>query len=764
MLAGDFSILHRSKIYSPLKKGNQFINKVQPIPETTIFIPMMIHLNLKKIIFSAIVFLLGSFTMDAQQSITLEDIFTKGTFAAKGVAGYNSMKDGKYYCIQDAGQNLIRYAFAGGQVVDTILRASELVYNGQPLRHFNFAFSADESKLLIETQMKTIYRHSYTAQIYVFDFKTKTLVQPTKDPVMLAELSPDASKLAYVKENNLYYYHLANGTETPITSNGKINHLINGTSDWVYEEEFALTKGFYWNETGSHIAYYEFDESKVHEYEMAVYGQLYPEQNKFKYPKAGESNSVVRILVYNLSDGKSQTMDIGNETDIYIPRIYWMSPSNLCIERMNRLQNKLELLQADIQKGSTRVFYSEENKAYIDVPEIHFIQGGQSFLISSEKNGWNQLYHITSGGKLIRQITQGSWDLDQFLGFNERTKTIYYTTGENKPAERQVYAISLDGKSKRLLTAKPGWNTATFNSDYTYFLHGYSTINTPPVYTLRDGNGKEIRVLEANQELQDKMRNYGLSEAAFTPFKNAYQEELNAFMIKPSNFSAGKKYPVLMYVYGGPGHQLAVNRWMGGNYFWYQMLASKGYLIFCADGRGTGGKGEDFKKATYLQLGKYEIEDQIEMARQLGKLPYVDATRIGIWGWSFGGYMASLAISKGADVFKTAIAVAPVTNWRYYDNIYTERFMRKPQENGKNYDDNSPLQHAEKIKGNYLIIHGTADDNVHFQNTVEMVNAMINKGIKFDSEFYPNKNHGIGGAKTRLHLYDRMTRYILEKL
>lgn len=719
---------------------------------------------MRKLIYNAILITFSFTTSMAQQAITLEDIFTKGTFPAKGVPGFNSMKDGRYYCIQDADQNLIRYAFATGALVDTLLKADDLQWEGQAIKNFRFTWSADESKLLLETNLKSIYRHSYTAQVYVFDRNTKSIVQPSASPVMLAELSPDAQKIAYVKDNNLYCYDLAAKKETAITQNGKVNRIINGTTDWVYEEEFALTKGFEWNENSTHIAFYEFDETSVPEYGMPLYNKLYPEESKFKYPKAGEVNSIVRIQVYALNDGSSKVMDTGKETDIYLPRMYWVNASQVCIERMNRLQNKLELLLTDIRSGSSQVMYTEESKTYIDVPEIRFIQGGKSFLITSERSGWMHLYHHAISGKLIKQITKGNWDLDQFLGLNEKTKMVYYTSGETTSADRQVYCTSLDGKANKMLTSKPGWNAATFNSDYTFFLHVHSALNSPPVYALCDGTGKEVRLLESNEALQQKMKSFGLVNAEMSSFTNAYKENLNAFIIKPASFDPAKKYPVLMYVYGGPGHQLAVNRWMGGNYFWFQLLAQKGYMIVCTDGRGTGGKGEAFKKVTYLQLGKYEIEDQIEVARQLGKLPYVDASRIGIWGWSYGGYMSSLGISKGADIFKTAIAVAPVTNWRYYDNIYTERFMRKPQENGTNYDDNSPINHVDKIKGNYLIIHGTADDNVHFQNTVEMVNAMINKGIRFDSEMYPNKNHGIGGGKIRLHLYDRMTRFILEKL
>jgi dipeptidyl-peptidase-4 len=714
----------------------------------------------KQLLLIALSTLISVIATKAQNQITLEDIWTKGTFATKGVSGFNSMKNGAFYSVLDEKSNIIRYRFATGLPVDTIIRQSEI-----QLSRYNYSFSHDETKVLLQNNFKQIYRHSFAANIQVFDTKTRKLIQPVSDLVMLAEFSPDGNKIAYVKENNLYYYDLAAKKEIQITQDGKTNAIINGATDWVYEEEFALSKGFYWNEDGTSLAYYRFDESAVKEFSMTTWGDLYPKEYTFKYPKAGESNSVIQLFVYQIQTGTKKQLDIGAEMDIYVPRIHWTKNKNLLmIQRMNRLQNKLELLLANTQSGITNVIYNETNDAYIDVPELTFISDGKSFVINSEKSGFNHLYQYDLNGKFIRQITQGNWDVDQFYGINESQKMVYVSTSEIASTERYVYAISLDGKRKKQLTTKKGWNTATFNADYSYFLWSFSDINTPGYFALCDATGKTLRVLEDNQSLKDRMSEYPMVKAEMTTYKNVFGEALNAFVMKPLGFDAAKKYPVLMYVYGGPGHQLAVNRWMGGNYLWYQLLAAKGYMIVCVDGRGTGFKGEKFKKSTYLQLGKFEIEDQIFVAKELGKLPHVDAARIGIWGWSFGGYMSSLGITKGADVFKAAIAVAPVTNWRYYDNIYTERFMRTPQENGKSYDDNSPINHVEKIKGNYLLIHGTADDNVHFQNAVEMVNAMINKGVKFDSEFYPNKNHGIGGSKTRLHLYERMTRFILEKL
>lgn len=701
-----------------------------------------------------------------KQNISLEDIWLKNTFATKGVSGFTSLKDGKYYCELDSVQNLIRYEFSTGNEMDTLVKHFELKNNqGKEIDFSNFEFSDDENKILITTEHEQIYRHSSRSLFFVFDLKKRKLFQPINEKVRYPNFSPDGTKVAYIKENDLFYYDLFLQKEERITKDGKTNSIINGSTDWVYEEEFAIYKAFFWSLGSDKIAFYRFDESKVKEFEMTMYGKLYPEQSKFKYPKAGEDNSVLNLFVYDLRSQLLAGMDIGKESDIYIPRIKWTNDNNtLCITRLNRIQNKLELLLADANTGISKIIYTEENKYYIDINDVAFLQKNKGFLIQSERDGRNQIYQYTMNGKLINQITKGNFDVADFYGIDEKNKTIFFSSFETNPYERYVYSMGMKGTNKKKLSVKRGWNSATFNSDFTYFLNVNSNINTPSYYSLYDKLGKEIRVLETNQKAIEKLQKFTISNAEFNTIKTSEGLSLFSWIIKPINFDSTKKYPVLMYVYGGPGSQTVIDRWGGSNYLWYQMLAQKGYIIISVDNRGTGFRGEEFKKCTYLQLGKYETEDQIAAAKEIAKLPYVDASRIGIWGWSYGGYMSSLCISKGADVFKTAIAVAPVTNWRFYDNIYTERYMRTPQENGKNYDLNSPINHIEKIKGNYLIIHGTADDNVHFQNTVEMIDAMSNKGIKYDSEFYPNKNHGIGGRKTRLHLYEKMTNFLLEKL
>lgn len=723
--------------------------------------------HMKKLILSlSLPFVVGILSAQDLKPISLEDIWTKGTFMARYVSGFSSLKDGRFYCSLDEKQNLLKYEFASGKLVDTLIAQSDIksANNGSAISLDNITFSEDEKSILIATQTESIYRHSYRALYFVYQLEKKKIIKPLDEKIRFADFAPDASKIAYVKGNDLFLFDLIRMEETRITKDGKENEIVNGATDWVYEEEFAIWKGFSWNAAGDKIAFYRFDESKVKEFNMAMYGSLYPKDFKFKYPKAGEDNSSVHIYSYDLSTSLLTEIETGKEVDQYLPRFQWTKdPNVLTVQRLNRLQNKLEILLADAKNGASNIIYSEENKSYIDITDnLFFLPDGKSFLFSSEKDGYNHLYHYSLNGKMIKQITKGNWDIDEFYGYDAKSKKILYSSAEVNAAERYVYSIGINGKNKIQLTSNKGWNTASFNSDFTCFLHSFSDINTPPVYELMNADGRLLRVLEDNSSLKNKLKNYNISPAKFSSINNELGQSMNAFSIYPNAFDSTQKHPLLMYVYGGPGSQTVMNRWTGGNYLWYQMLAQQGFVILSVDGRGTGFKGEAFKKCTYLNLGKYEIEDQIYVAKKMAEFKYIDASKITLWGWSFGGYMASLGVTKGADVFTKGLAVAPVTNWRYYDNIYTERFMRKPQDNGENYDSNSPINHVEKIKGKYLIIHGTADDNVHFQNAVEMVDAMIKKGVRYDSEFYPNKNHGIGGAKTRLHLYERMTRFLLE--
>ena len=709
-----------------------------------------------------------SASLFAQKKITLEDIHLNNTFGINSVSGFVPSSDGEHYYNYEGSDTLfiVKYEYKTGKAVERVFSIYDMDINFAKAPFYRYTFSADETKLLISTDIERIYRHSTRSKYYVYDLKEKKAYNVADEKVRYSTFSPDGSKVAYVKNNNLYISFYSSNRTDLLTRDGKDDAIINGAVDWVYEEEFAMSQGFEWSPDGNKIAYYRFDESKVKKFSMDIYGSLYPEQDVFKYPKAGEDNSVVDIKIYNLENQNTIDLDEGSENDQYIPRIKWTQDANLLsFQRMNRKQNKLEIILANATDGSLKTIYTETNKYYIDITDnLTFLNDGKHFVFSSEKDGFNHLYLFTMEGKEVRQLTTGNWEVDAFYGTDEKNKYLYFTSTETSPINRELYKMDIKGIKKTQLTQGGGAHFITFNPSMTYYMDFHSTANKPYTQSIYNNKGKLVRELANNKVLEARMQEYGFSNIEFSTLKTSEGIELNYWMIKPKDFDPSKKYPLIMFVYGGPGNQQVMNRWGGSRAIWNQYMAQQGYIVACVDNRGTGGRGEEFKKLTYKQLGKYETIDQIEAAKYFGNQNYIDAARIGIWGWSYGGYMSSLCISKGADVFKSAIAVAPVTNWRYYDNIYTERYMQRPQENAAGYDDNSPINHVEKIKGNYLLIHGTADDNVHFQNSVEMVNAMIEAGIKFDSEYYPNKAHGIGGAKTQYHLYNRLSSFFLEKL
>jgi dipeptidyl-peptidase-4 len=655
-----------------------------------------------------------------------------------------------------------------------VIASSKSIFGKSETGIDDYEFSADESKLLISTDTESIYRHSSRAQYYVFNIekaKAFPLADAEKGKQRLATFSPDGEKVAFVRKNNLFISDLKYRTEVKVTSDGVDNKIINGATDWVYEEEFGFDRGFYWSPKGDRIAYYKFDESEVKQFQMAMYGDLYPEQYTFKYPKAGEANSIVNIYVYDVTANTSRMVNTGSETDIYFPRIKWTKNNDeLCIMRMNRHQNNLEFLFTNLRDNgpfeiSTRVVYSEKSDTYIDINDnLIFLADGKTFLWNSERDGYNRIYQFDTDGNMVRQITSGDWDVIDFYGYSEATKTIFYSSSEVSAMEQHVYSQGITKKSGKQLSERKGTNSAAFSSTFDYYINYHSDANTPYYRTLHNSKGKEIRMLKDNKALKETLAGYATSKKEFFTFTNSAGVELNCWMIKPVNFDASKKYPVYVSIYGGPGHNTVTDAWGGRDYLWHQMLAQKGYMVVSCDPRGTLYGGRDFKHATYQQLGKLETEDFIDLAKHLGRQPYVDANRIGIQGWSYGGYMTSLCMTKGAEYYKMGIAVAPVTNWRYYDSIYTERFMRTPQENADGYDDNSPINHVNLLTGKYLLVHGSADDNVHYQNSMEMVDALVKANKKFDLFIYPNKNHGIYGGNTRLHLFNMMLDFVEENL
>ncbi len=718
--------------------------------------------------------LISTITFSQDNGFTLEAIWAKMQFMPRGVQSVTPMKDGTSFCVLES-DSINIFSYESGKMTGNLFHLSMMgLENGDELAIEDFSLSADESKILLTTESEQIYRHSFRSDFYVYDTKTGTAVKLSdKGKQQLATFSPDGRKVAFVRENNIFIVDTESAEERQITFDGEKNKIINGATDWVYEEEFSFPKAFFWSPDSRSIAYYRFDESDVKEFFFPRYGELYPEEVRYKYPKAGEDNSRVSIHVYHLDQKKTIPMDIGEEVDIYIPRVSWtQDPTALSIQRLNRLQNHLELLIADARTGKTKVVYEESNRWYVDITDdLTFLSDRKHFVISSEKSGYNHLYKISLEDGSERALTSGTWDVSALLGVDEKRGLVYYLSTETSPLERMLFSVSLKNGKKTMISQQSGTHKVEFGADFTYFVNSFSDANTPTVVTVHNHKGKVIREIRNNNHLIEKANALGFSTQEFFRFSSpeitlpdGEEVELNGYMIKPWNFDPEKKYPVLMFVYGGPGSQLVRNAYNYRN-AWFQYLASMGYLIACVDNRGTGGRGETFKKMTYLELGKYETIDQIAAALYLGKLPYVDAERIGIYGWSYGGFMSTLCLTKGADVFKAGIAVAPVSSWRYYDNIYTERFMRTPQENPSGYDDNSPIFHVDKLKGAYLLIHGTADDNVHYQNTVDLVSALVKANKPFDVMFYPNSNHGIyTGKNTVLHLYQKKTDFILENL
>lgn len=698
------------------------------------------------------------------QEITLEDIWAKGTFRSKSIDEIRSMKNGENYCILKR-EGIEKYAYATGKKTEEIVSFSDLKFKTESEYVFDYQFNQDESKLLLATNPQFIYRRSYLANYYIYDIKTKQLTSVSKDKVRLTEFAPDGSKVAYVKDNNLFMLYLSDMQETQITTNGEFNKIINGTTDWVYEEEFAITKGFFWSPDSKKIAFYSFDESKVKEYTIPYYGSLYPVQYTYKYPKAGEDNSVVSVLVYDIEARQTHNIDLGPNKDIYIPRLQWTLNNEVFVHKLNRHQNHYELFVANCNDYKLNKIYDERNECYIEqVEDVNFLSDKKNFILKSEKNGFMNLYKVNIYTKEIEPITTGQYDVADICYIDDKSEKIYFTAAQSEAYNRELLLVDKNKKIKKL-SGKVGTYTADFSATGKYYISSFSDTDTPTIYTVNDNTGKALVVLEDNKDLKAVLSNYGKERKEFGKFKTSSGQDLNYWIIKPEKMESGKKYPLLFYIYGGPGSQEVLNsQSRASDYMWFRMLAQKGYVVACVDGRGTGMRGEKFKKCTYMELGKYETEDQIEAAKYFGSLPFIDKDRIGIFGWSYGGYMSSLCISKGADYYKAAIAVAPVTNWRYYDNVYTERFMRTPQENAEGYDTNSPINHVEKLKGNYLLIHGTADDNVHYQNSMDLITALVKANKQFEHFAYPNKDHGIYGGNTRLHLYTLMTDFILRKL
>ncbi|UXP33710.1 S9 family peptidase [Reichenbachiella agarivorans] len=715
-----------------------------------------------------ILFLSLAVSSVAQKKITVEDFTEKGTFRSDYLSSLNWMNNGLYYSALEDNQ-ILRYNVTTGASDSILVDGNKL-----NIKISDYEFSDNEKKILLLTEQKFIYRRSYTAEYYVYTFEGSELKKLSNGGRQsYATFSPDNSMVAFVRENNLYYVKLVNMSEYAVTKDGKFGSIINGSTDWVYEEELYLTKAFEWSPDSKKIAFFRFDESQVKEYNLQYWdnGALYPRDYRYKYPKAGEDNAVVEVFIHQLAKNENVKVKTGKETDVYYPKMQWTQDANmLSLMQLNRLQNKLDIYHVNAQSGVMTLVFTDKSKTYLDVTYAHeliYLNNGTHFLYSTEREGYKHYYLHRMDGQMQNPITKGNWEAEEFVGLDQSSKTpvLYYISTEGSSMERHLYKVDIKGKGKMKLSTKAGTNSVDMSKDFKYYIAYNSSSTTPlEISLVSTKTNKLIKVLKDNQALKDRIQAYQLSEKIFFQIDGADQNQLNAYMLQPANMDSTKKYPVLIYQYSGPGSQNVTNSWSGGHYYYHQMLVQNGYIVVCVDSRGTGGRGEAFKKMTYMNLGKMEVEDMFASAKFLGKMSFVDSNRIGIWGWSYGGHMSSLAMMTGDGIFKAGVAVAPVTNWRFYDTIYTERYMRKPQDNPEGYDSNSPNTYAQQLKGNFLLIHGTGDDNVHFQNAVMLQESLIQANKQFDSFYYPDKAHSLYGGKTRTHLYTMMTNWIMSNL
>ena len=715
-----------------------------------------------------ILFFAITFSSFSQQKITVEDIYT-GQFRAKGMDDLQAMKNTNQYTVLNSdrttkSQQIDLYDYATLKKVATLIDTKDFAALSDGID--SYTFSADEKSILIASNSNPIFRRSFTADFYLYSIDKKELSKVLNQS-QEATFAPDGTQIAYVKANNLFIYDIQSKITAQITTDGKKNAIINGITDWVYEEEFSFVRAFDWSADSKKIAFIKFDETMVPEFTMNIYRkELYPTVETFKYPKAGEKNAIASLHIYDATKKNTTEVKLSNYSDFYIARMQWTNePNTLSCQVLNRHQDNLDLLFIDGTTAATKIVLNEKDKAYVDVTDNLTFLKDNSFIWTSEKDGFNHIYLYDKNGKLKNQVTSGPWEVTNYYGFDEKTKSVFYQSVENGSINRDVYKIGLDGKNKTRLTQKTGTSSATFSPNFDFFITTYSSATQPPLYTLNSSKeGKQIVEIQNNDALSAKLKKYNLPTKDFFELTTEKGTKLNAWIFKPKDFDPSKKYPVFMYQYSGPGSQQVNNGWFDTDDFWFMSLTQQGYIVACVDGRGTGFKGAEFKKCTQKELGKYEVEDQIDAAKVIGKYAFVDKNRIGIFGWSYGGFMSSNCLFKGNDVFKMAIAVAPVTNWRYYDSIYTERYLQTPQENASGYDLNSPINFVDKLKGNFLLVHGTADDNVHVQNSMEMIEALVQANKQFDWAIYPDKNHGIYGGKTRIQLFNKLTNFVKEKL
>ena len=731
-----------------------------------------------KSLFALLTLLFLSLGIQAQK-VTLQDV-AQGTYRAQNIYGLKPMLDGEHYTqISSDHKRIVKYSFKTGKEVEAIFDVTKA-------RDCNFKtfddyiLSPDEKLILIQTETKPIYRHSFTAVYYIYNVKNNTLEPLSNNgPQQVPLFSPDGNQIAFVRNNNIFLVKLLFGnSESQVTKDGEYNKVLNGIPDWVYEEEFSFNRAFDFSADSKMIAYIRFDESQVPMFSFPWYKGMapakedyatYPGKYEYKYPKAGETNSTVTVHTYDIKSHVTRQMDLPLDKDGYIPRIKFTSdPEKLAIMTLNRHQNRFDLYLANPRSATCKVAIRDEAEQYIKEQEYGSIAFYPNHIVlMSERDGYNHLYLYTIAGNLVRQITKGNFEVTDFLGYDEANGTTYYASNEGSPLRTAIYKIDSKGKKTKLST-KEGTNNALFCKNFAYFINTYSSKDTPTEITLNDSKGRELVTLLDNKQLKSQLTHLNMPTKEFFTFKTSQGVELNGWMMKPANFDPNKKYPVIMHQYSGPGSQQVLDKWGIGSFgdggMFEAYMCDKGYIMVCVDGRGTGGRGAAFEKCTYLFLGVKESEDQVETARYLGTLPYVDGSRIGIWGWSFGGYNTLMSMSDGSGAFKAGVAIAAPSDWRFYDTVYTERFMRTPKENGDGYNAGSAISRASKLQGKLLLIHGTADDNVHYQNAAEYSEALVQANKQFDMQVYTNRNHSIFGGNTRNHLMNRVANFFLENL
>ena len=719
-------------------------------------------MRFSSILTAAAIVLMPALLNAQDQDLQLRDVWASGSLLPERFSSVTHLADGKHFTRLKSNRSrqsqfILRYSYEEAEPLDTLFKSTELASID------DYSFSASERYLLLKTQTQPIYRYSTRAVFYIYDREEDRMTPVhNEEYLMYATLSPDEERVAYVHDNDLYIQPIDGEEPEAVTTDGEKNRILNGRSDWVYEEELNLVKAFEWAPDGKRLAYYRFNESALPTFSLKKYADSnYPARYTYKYPKVGEPNSEVSLHTYHVTKRETTTIQTEPKNWEYLPRIQWTKdPEMLSYQTLNRNQNDLKLYFADATTGEARQVHQKTSDTYVEVNDMLTFLPDNAFIWNSEKSGFNHLYHYNADGELVNRITEGNWEVAGFMGYDEADEQVYFQAAKPTPMQRQVYRIGLNGENRKQLSSEEGTHSVEFSADYSYAIMTSSAANEPPQTTILNAEREKVRQPIENQALKERMGKYNFSDQTFFQFETRDGTQLNGYMVKPPDFDESREYPVLMRCYGGPGIQTVKNEWGYYDYTYNQLLAQKGYIVVSVDNRGTGARGREFQKMTYQNLGHYETIDQIAGANYLAKQPYVDSTRIGIFGWSYGGYLSLLSLAKGSEAFQTGVAVAPVTDWRFYDNIYTERYMRRPSVNEEGYEQSSVLNYADEFEDHFLLVHGMYDDNVHPQHSMELMRRLINRNHAFDSEVYPNKTHSISGGFTRYHLFNRITQYL----